>query len=181
MHRLARLASICLCQSQTAIRRVRRDCTTPSQHWIQRRPIGDATLRMRTLLRNLKTTQTFWHSHQHFYYHRGGVRTRFMQSTVKKYISGCHVLLSMGERGMPHAPNFTRRNDRVGNLHNRVKLGKGILVTKCWGVRQGEGQRIGRMKYLFTSKRPESETLYPSRSSLTRDTARVGSSAHGWV
>ena len=51
MHRLTRLASIYLCRSQTATRRVRRDCITPSQHWIQRRPIGDATLRMRTLLR----------------------------------------------------------------------------------------------------------------------------------
>ena len=51
MHRLTRLASIYLCRSQTATRRVRRDCITPSQNWIQRRPIGDTTLRMRTLLR----------------------------------------------------------------------------------------------------------------------------------
>ena len=57
LHRLARLASIWLCQSQTATCRVRRDCTTPSPNWIQRRPIGDATLRMRTLLREHFTTQ----------------------------------------------------------------------------------------------------------------------------
>ena len=53
LHRLARLASICLCQSQTATRRASRDCTTPSPNWIQRRPIGDAALRMRTLLRQI--------------------------------------------------------------------------------------------------------------------------------
>ena len=82
---------------------------------------------------------------------------------------------------MPHAPNFTQRNDRVGNLHNRVKLGKGSFVTKCWGARQGEGQRIGRMKYLFTNKCSDIETLYSSRTSFTRDTARVGSPAHEWV
>ena len=75
-----------------------------------------------------------------------------MQSTVRKYISGCHVLLPMRRRGMPQAPNFTRRNGRVGNLHNGIKLGNGMLVTKCWGTMQGEGQRIGRLKYMFTNK-----------------------------
>ena len=82
---------------------------------------------------------------------------------------------------MSQSPNSTRRTDRVGNSHDGVKLGNGILAIQCWGARQGEGQRIGNVKYRFTSKRLESETLYPSRTSLTRDTARVGSSAHGWV
>ena len=69
---------------------------------------------------------------------------------------------------MPQAPNFTRRlgNDRVGNLHNGVKLGKGILVTKCWGARQGEGQRICRLTCLFTNQWSDSETLYPSRTAV---------------
>ena len=53
-------------------------------------------------------------------------------------------------------------------------------MIQCWGARQGEGQRIGRVKYLYTSKNLESETLYPSRTSFIRDTARVGSSVHGW-
>ena len=82
---------------------------------------------------------------------------------------------------MPHAPNFIRRNDRVGNLHNRVKLGNGSFVTKCCGARQGEGQRIVRMKYRFTNKCSDTETLYPSRTKFTRDTTRVGRSAHEWV
>ena len=103
---------------------------------------------------NLKTALALRHSTKLFYYHRGRVRTRFMQSAARKYILGCHVLLPMRRRGMPQAPNFTRRNDRVGNLHHGVKLGKGILATKCWGVRQGERQRIGRMKYLFTNYLP---------------------------
>ena len=58
------------------------------------------------------------------------------------------------------------------------------MVIQCWGVRQGEGQRICRVKYLFTDNQsePESESLYPSRTSFTRDTIRVGSLAHmhGW-
>ena len=82
---------------------------------------------------------------------------------------------------MPQAPNSTRRNNRAGSLHDGVKLGNGILVTQCWGVRQGEGQRIGRLKYLFTHKELAIEKLYPSRTSLTSDTAKVRDSAHGWV
>ena len=71
----------------------------------------------------------------------------------------------MRRRGMPYAPNFTRGNDRVGHLHDGVKLGKGVLVTKCWGWRhaQGEGQRIGRMKYLFTNKCSDIETKVVSQ------------------
>ena len=87
----------------------------------------------------------------------------------------------MGRGGMSQSPNSTRRNDRVGNLHNRVKLGNGIFVTKYWGARQGEGQRIVRMKYLFTNKCSDIETLYPSRTRFTRDTTRVGRSGHEWV
>jgi hypothetical protein len=130
---------------------------------------------------NLKTTRTRGHSSQHFYYHRGGVRTRCMQSTFWKSISRLHTRPPMGRGGMSQSPNSTRGNDRGGNSHDGVKLGNAIFVTKCWGARRGEGQRIVRMKYLFTNKCSDTETLYPSRTRFTRDTTRVGRSAHEWV
>ena len=75
----------------------------------------------------------------------------------------------------------TKRQGR--EFARRRKAGEWDFGNSVLGARQGEGQRIsiGRVKYLFASKRLESETLYPSRTSVTRDTARVGSSARGWV